>query len=84
MPEVLKRHFEIKEIKDENTDKAGADETKKMRTVNMETVDGRKIKLSGEQDKITGFIVGDNAEVIIRSTQTELFKGDEELKEVEE
>lgn len=78
MNELFKRHFEVKEIKNEETDKAGADETKKTRTVNMESVDGRKIKLSGEQDKITGFIVGENVEVRITRTQTELFKGEEE------
>ena len=78
MDEILKRHFEIKEIKKEETDKAGADETKKIRIVIMESVDGRKITLKGEQDKITGFITGDTVEVRITSTQTELFKEEEQ------
>lgn len=74
----FKRHFEIKEIKNEETDKAGADETKKTRIVMMESVDGRKITLKGERDKITGFIAGDNVEVRITSTQTELITEEEE------
>ena len=81
MNEVLKRHFEVKSIKDEQTDKAGADETEKARTVVMETVDGRKITLKGGQDQITGFVSGENVEVRITRTQTELFEEEEEIEE---
>ena len=85
MNEVFKRHFEIEEIRNGEIDKAGEDETKKTRMVIMKSVDGRKITITGERDKITGFIAGDNVEVRITSTQTELFTPEEqELEGLEE
>ena len=84
MNEILKRHFEIKEVIDTKADKVDVDETKKTRKVIMGTVDGRKLTLTGDEDKITGFVSGENVEVRITRTQTELFAEGEELEEVEE
>ena len=78
MNEILKRHFEINKVRDTQTDKAGADETTRNRTVIMETVDGRKITLEGAQDQITGFIAGENVEVRITSTQQQLVNAEPE------
>ena len=83
MNEILKRHFEINKVRDTQTDKAGADETTKNRTVIMETVDGRKITLEGTQDQITGFIPGENVEVRITSTQQQLFSPEQEAPDKE-
>ena len=81
MNEIFKRHFEVDEIRNGEVDKAGADETIKTRTVILKSVDGRKITITGERDKITGFIAGNNVEVRITSTQTELFKNEEQKED---
>ena len=81
--EVLKRHFEVDEIRNGEIDKVGTDETKKTRTVILKSLDGRKITITGERDQITGFIAGDNVEVRITKTQTELFK-EEKFDEVDD
>ena len=83
MNEILKRHFEINKVRDTQTDKAGADETTKNRTVIMETVDGRKITLEGAQDQIIGFIPGENVEVRITSMQQQLFNVEPEVPDEE-
>ena len=77
MSELFKRHFKVEEIRNGEVDKAGADETIKTRTVILKSVDERKITITGEQDKVTGFIPGDNVEVRITSTQTELLEEEE-------
>jgi len=69
----FKRHFEIKRAEDREVDIAGEEETKKMRIVTLEKND-MKIILKGERDKIEGFRTGDNVEVRIKNSQTELFK----------
>ena len=83
MNEILKRHFEIKKVTDTQIDKADTEETTKNRTVIMETVDGRKMTLQGEQDHITGFVTGENVEVRITSTQQQLFTPEPELPDKE-
>ena len=74
----FKKHFEIKRIENKDVDVAGEEETQKIRIVSLEKNE-MKITLKGERDKIEGFRTGDNVEVRITSTQTELFKGEEEL-----
>ena len=73
----FKRHFEVKRIENKDVDVAGEEETQKIRIVTLEKND-MKITLKGERDKIEGFRTGDNVEVRITSTQTELFKEEEE------
>ena len=69
----FKRHFEIKKIENKDIDVAGEDETQKIRIVTLEKGD-LKITLKGERDAIEGFRTGDNVEVKITNSQTELFK----------
>ena len=71
----FKRHFEIIENKD--IDVAGEDKTQKIRIVTLKKGD-LKITLKGERDTIEGFKTGDNVEVKITNTQTELFKAEKE------
>lgn len=73
----FKKHFEVKRIENKDVDVAGEEETQKIRIVTLEKND-MKITLKGERDKIEGFRTGDNVEVRITSTQTELFKEEEE------
>ena len=73
----FKKHFEIKKIEDKDIDKAGDEETQKIRIVSLEKGE-LKITLKGEQDTITGFKTGDYVEVKITSTQTELFEEEKE------
>lgn len=68
----FKRHFQIKKIEDKDVDIDGEDETQKLRTVTLEKGD-LKITLKGERDAIEGFKTGDNVEVKITNSQTELF-----------
>lgn len=68
----FKRHFEIEKIVNKDVDKAGEEETQKIRTVTFKKGE-MEITLKGERDTIEGFITGDNVEVKITSTQTELF-----------
>lgn len=72
----FKRHFEIKKIENKDIDVAGEDETQKIRIVTLEKGD-LKITLKGERDTIEGFKTGDNVEVKITNSQTELFKAEE-------
>jgi len=69
----FKRHFEIKKIEDKDVDTAGEGEIQKLRTVTLEKGE-LKITLKGERDTIEGFRTGDNVEVKITNSQTELFK----------
>ena len=69
----FKRHFEIKKIENKDIGVAGEDETQKIRIVTLEKGE-LKITLKGEQDTIEGFRTGDNVEVKITNSQTELFK----------
>lgn len=68
----FKRHFEIEKIVNKDVDKAGEEETKKVRIVTFKKGE-MEIILKGERDTIEGFKTGDNVEVKITSTQTELF-----------
>ena len=68
----FKRHFEIKKIENKDIDVAGESETQKIRIVTLEKGE-LKITLKGERDTIEGFRTGDNVEVKITNSQTELF-----------
>lgn len=73
----FKRHFEIEKIVNKDVDKAGEEETQKIRIVTFKKGE-MEITLKGERDTIEGFKTGDNVEVKITSTQTELFNEGEE------
>ena len=73
----FKRHFEVKRIENKDVDVVGEEETKKIRIVTLEKGD-LKITLKGERDDIEGFRTGDNVEVRMTNTQTELFTEPEE------
>ena len=74
----FEKHFEIKRAENRDIDIAGEDEIKKMRIVTFEKGE-MKMTLKGERDHMEGFRTGDNVKVIIANSQTELFKGEEEL-----
>ena len=76
----FEKHFEIKRAENRDIDIAGEDEIKKMRIVTFEKGE-MKMTLKGERDHMEGFRTGDNVKVIIANSQTELFKGEEELGE---
>ena len=69
----FKRHLEIKKIENKDIDTAGEEETQKIRIITLEK-GGMKITLKGEQKTLLGFMTGDNVEVKITNSQTELFK----------
>ena len=73
----MKRHFEVKKIENKEVDIAGEDELQRIRIVSLEKND-LKITLKGPRDAIEGFKTGDNVEVKITNTQTELFKAEKE------
>lgn len=73
----FKRHFEVKRIENKDVDVAGEEETQKIRIVTLEKND-MKITLKGERYKIEGFRTGDNVEVRIMNSQTELITEEEE------
>ena len=73
----FKRHFEVRKVEDRDVDIAGEEEIKKIRIVTLEKGE-MKVTLKGERDTIEGFKSGDNVEVRITSTQTELFKEEEQ------
>lgn len=79
----FKRHFEVKRTENKDVDIAGEEETQKLRIVTLEKGNKMKITLKGEQDNLLGFRTGDNVEVKITSTQTELFTSEENKVEVE-
>ena len=68
----FKRHFEIKKIENKDIDVAGEDETQKIRIITLEKGD-LKITLKGDRDLMSGCRTGDNVEVKITNSQTELF-----------
>ena len=74
----FEKHFEIKRAENRDIDIAGEDEIKKMRIVTFEKGE-MKMTLKGERDHMESFRTGDNVKVIIANSQTELFKGEEEL-----
>lgn len=73
----FKRHFGIKKIEDKDIDVDGEDEMQKIRIVTLEKGD-LKITLKGDRDMVEGFRTGDNVEVKITNSQTELFKAEEQ------
>ena len=73
----FKKHFEIKRAENKDIDIAGEEGTQKTRIITLEKGD-MKITLKGEQDKLLAFRTGDNVEVKITNTQTELFKAEKE------
>lgn len=74
----FEKHFEIKRAENRDIDIAGEDEIKKMRIVTFEKGE-MKMTLKGERDHMESFRTGDIVKVIIANSQTELFKGEEEL-----
>ena len=76
----FEKHLDITRAENKEIEIAGEEEIKKLRTVTFKKGD-IKMTLTGERDKMDSFRTGDNVKVIIANSQTELFKGEEELEE---
>ena len=74
----FQRHLDVKKIENKEIDVDGEADIQKIRIVTLEKSD-LKITLKGPRDAIEGFKTGDNVEVKITNSQTELF-GEEGYK----
>ena len=68
----FKRHCEIKRIEDKDIDISGEEGMQEIRIVTLEKGE-LKITLKGDRDLMSGCRTGDNVEVKITNSQTELF-----------
>jgi len=75
----FKRKFNVDEIADTVTNKAGEDELKNKRTVKLiSEPKGLSMTLTGYPGELSGFVSGDSVEIEAKVTQTRLELEEEE------